>query len=396
MTRFQCTNLPAAAMPMRRRAGRHCRPAHLTALLVAGLLGFVVGVAFAAGEAQAGYNIHLFLANGGPASRAVVRVMGPDGEMPSVTADDMGRVRVEGLKPGEAAFFLATSADGRESMFEPVLVVPEGLHTLTLRLYPPCSVIGELLDERGGPVLGVAVRVASWDWLEAHSPTAPATTDAKGQFKVSGLIPGAYYTVAAAEVPADAPKRTWSSASFTIFGWDGWYNVGILLPAGSESAAPRPEGTALARIISGTDDEWYDVTDQRWRPAVETYDPNRSWAPPPDSAVWIWRAGRPEPAAEQSGATVEFRKLFTVPPGKKVVGYLTIGADDYAAIRLNGHWVGQTNQFYRVVTMTVPSDLLRPGENELRITLRNIAMTNRDIYNPTGVTYELELIEPKG
>jgi len=34
--------------------------------------------------------------------------------------------------------------------------------------------------------------------------------------------------------------------------------------------------------------------------------------------------------------------------------------------------------------------------NELGITLRNIAMTARDFYNPTGFTYRLEMIEAKG
>jgi hypothetical protein len=264
---------------------------------------------------------------------------------------------------------------------------------MTLRLYPPGFVIGELLDEQGVPVKGVAVQLAGWEWLKSSGLAGSAATDSAGRFKISGLIAGAYYSIAAAQGPTEAPTRSWSSPPFTVLGWDGWYNIGILLPAGSEASAPRPEGAALARIVSGGDDEWYDVHGREWRPAVATHDPNRAWAPAPEGAMWVWRAGRPDALAEKYGATVEFRKLFTVPQGKKVVGYLTIGADDYAAIQLNGHWVGQTNQFLQLVSMVVPPSAFRAGQNELRLTLRNIAVTSRDFYNPTGVTYSLELIE---
>jgi hypothetical protein len=170
--------------------------------------------------------------------------------------------------------------------------------------------------------------------------------------------------------------------------------VGILLPEGEERELERPEGEAADAIASGCDDEWFDLHNREWRPAVETYDPNRAWAPAPEGAMWIWRAGRPDPATERYGATVEFRKLFSVGPSeRKEAGYLTIAADDYAAVRLNGQWVGQTNQFMRTVSIVVSSELMRAGENELRFTVRNIPSMRRDFYNPTGVAYRLELIE---
>ena len=362
-------------------------------LAVAALLTSLATSAWAGQAQQTRYDLHLFLADGRPASGASVRVMGPDGEWPPLTADESGHARVEGLQPGKAAFFLATSTDGRERAFQPVLVVPEGRRVMTLRLYPPGFVTGELLDEKGAPVKGASVKLSGWQWLADTGLVESALTDVDGRFKIPGLIAGAYYSVAATEGPPDSPTRSWSSQPFTMFGWDGWYNVGILLPTGSEASAPRPEGEVAARVVSGTDDEWYDPAGHDWQSAVETYDPNRAWAPAPDGAIWVWRAGRPEPAAEKHGATVEFRKLFTVPAGKKVVGYLTIGADDYVAVRLNGRWVGQTNEYLQLATIVLPADDLRAGENELRLTLTNVAMTNRDFYNPTGVAYELELIE---
>ncbi|MFB3882589.1 MAG: hypothetical protein ACE149_15080 [Armatimonadota bacterium] len=361
------------------------------------LVAIVLALTASAGSAQQGeqsrYDVHLFLADGRPAGDASLRVMGPEGELPPLTANENGHVRVEGLQPGKAAFFLATSVDGRERAFQPVLVVPEGKRVMTLRLYPPGFVTGELLDEKGAPVKGASVKLGGWQWLAETGLVESALTDVDGRFKIPGLIAGAYYSVAATQGPADSPKRTWSSQPFTMFGWDGWYNVGILLPVGSEASAPRPEGTVVAQVVSGPDDEWYDPAAREWEPAVETYDPNRAWAPAPDGAIWIWKAGRPDTLTEKHGATVEFRRLFTVPTGRKVVGYLTIGADDYVAVRLNGQWVGQTNEYLQLATMAVPAGALHPGENELRLTLTNIAMTNRDFYNPTGLTYGLDLIE---
>lgn len=339
------------------------------------------------------YEIFLLCSNGRPAANAVVRVMGDESELPLATADDLGRVKVEGLSPGKPAFFLAASVDSREKAFMPVLVVPEGTERTTLRLYPPGVVRAELLDEMGRPASGVAVDLSGWEWLHEPDPPGRSVTNEMGRFEIGGLVAGAYYTVSASQEVTPGPGRAWRSSPFRIVGWDGWYDVGILLPEVEEREPERPEGEAMASIASGPDDEWFDLCNREWQPAVETYDPNRAWAPAPEGAIWVWRAGRPDPAAERYGATVEFRKLFSAGPSeRRVAGYLTIAADDYAAVRLNGKWVGQTNHFMRTVSMVVPSELIRAGENELRFTVRNIPSMRRDFYNPTGVAYRLELI----
>lgn len=344
-------------------------------------------------QATATYEIFLLLPDGKPAAAAALRVMGGAGEMPALVADDRGRVKVDGLRAGDPAFFLATSADGREKMFLPVLVVPEGTQRVTVRLYPPCFVVGELLDEKGEPVTGVPVRLSGWEWLGEPELEGSARTDAMGRFEIHGLIAGAYYTVSATQTPEEKPIRAWRSTPFTIRGWDGWHDVAILLPEGME-CPERPAGKTLLKLVSGAGDEWFDLEARQWRPAVETFDPNRAWAPAPEGAVWVWRAGRPDAMAERHGATVEFRRTFVLPESeKKIVGYLTIGADDYAAIRLNGAWAGQTNEYMRTVGLIIPSELLRAGENELRLTVRNTMGMMRDFYNPTGVAYGLELIE---
>jgi hypothetical protein len=361
---------------------------------LAALLCLAGGVGWAqAQRATATYEMFLLLPDGKPAAGATLRVMGGETEKPSLVADDRGRVKVEGLAVADPAFFLATSADGRKKMFLPVLVVPQGTQRVTVRLYPPGFVVGELLGDKGEPLAGVPVRLSGWEWLGEPELEGSARTDVMGRFEIHGLIAGAYYTVSATEGSEEKPNRTWRSTRFSIVGWDGWHDVGILLPEGRQ-CPERPPGKTLLKLASGASDEWFDLEARRWRPAVETFDPNRAWAPAPEEAVWIWRAGRPDAMAERYGATVEFRRVFTLPKSRETtIGYLTISADDYAAVRLNGKWVGQTNEYMRSVSMIVPATLLRAGENELRLTVHNVPGMMRDFYNPTGVAYGLELIE---
>ena len=363
-------------------------------LVLAALVCLVASAGWAAEQqATATYEMLLLFPDGKPAAEAVLRVMGGEVEMPDLLADDCGRVKVAGLRTGDPAFFLATSADGGKKMFLPVLMVPEGTQRVTLRLYPSCLVVGTLLDDQGQPVAGVPMRLSGWEWLGEPQLEGSARTDEMGRFEIRGLIAGAYYSVSATDGSEEAPGRTWRSNPFRALGWDGWHDVGILLPEGRE-CPERPRGKTLLRLASGAGDEWFDLDARQWRPAVETFDPNRAWAPAPEGAAWVWRAGRPDAIAERYGATVEFRRTFLLPESeKKIVGYLTIGADDYAAVRLNGKRVGQTNEYMRTVGLIVPSELLRAGENELRLTVRNTTGMMRDFYNPTGVAYSLELIE---
>jgi len=370
-----------------------------TAARVVVLLLAVSGVVDAAVEppaaqvADATYEFLLVSSSGEPAAGALVRVMGVAGELSSVTADERGRANISGLVPGDPAFFLAVSRDGREKMFMPVLAVPEGGERVTLRLWPPCGVRGQLLDEDGKPVAGVPVHLSGYEMLQAPEFDCQADTDEAGRFDIQGAIAGAYYTAIAIQGPAEKPTRTWRSETFRIVGWDGWYETGILLPEGSEPSPARPSGQTLVHVASNLTDQWYDLVERGWRAAKETFDPNRQWVPPPGDAMWLWRAGRPDPEAERYGATVEFRRIFTVPATEKpLVGYLTVAADDYAAIRLNGRWLGQTNQYLRTSHLLVPGDLLRAGQNELRLTVRNVPSMRRDFYNPTGYTYTLDVI----
>ena len=338
------------------------------------------------------YQIRVLTRDAKPAAGAVVRVRHADEEMPQRLTDGDGRVRVEGFKPGEPAVFLITSAEGQDRAFEPVFVVPEGDQYLPLRLYPPRRAWGHVFDGSGEPAGGALVQLTTWEWL--GEPDRTTKTDEQGQFEFDGLIPGAYYRVVAYQGHITEPTVTWRSEPFRVYGPDGERYVGLLLPEGKELCLPKPPGEVVRTILSGIEDETFDVDARAWVPAVVTYDPNRGWCPGPLGSSWIWRAGRPDATSEKLGATVEFRRIFTVDrPTENLVGYMRISADDYALVRVNGKWVGHCNQYQRWVDLVIDPEQLRPGENELRVTLRNTPGSGRDYYNPTGLAYSLELIE---
>lgn len=340
------------------------------------------------------YDLTLVRASGERAAGASVRVLGADEELAALVADERGCVTVEDLVAGDPFFLLISSADGRERLFRPSLSPAPGRQERLITLYPPVALRGELRDEEGEPAAGVTVRASSWDRIGDREHTA--TTDGSGRFVLGDLWPGAYYNVAARRGPADNPTETWLAGPHGASGWDGWSNIGILLPEQYERSAPRPSGRLAMEITSDPlHDEWYDLSDRCWRRAIETSDPNLSWCPAPEGSEWIWRAGRPDHIAEEYGAVVEFRRGFALPPSPKgIVGWLEMTADDYAVVRINGTQVALANDYLRPMSFAIPAEVLRAGDNELRVTLRNAAGCGRDEYNPTGFAYRLQLIDP--
>jgi hypothetical protein len=316
-----------------------------------------------------------------------------DRELPRVVTDADGRAHIEGLTPGDPAFFLLESANGSERLFEPVLVVPEDQVRLTVRLYAPGRALGQVLDDMGQPVAGVTVRLSAWEWLGEPKMGSLAETDEEGGFEFSDLTPGAYYTASGYAGPDDAPTMTWRARPFKAYGADPVRSIQPLFPEGRDLYRARPAGSTVRTIVSGPEDEWFDPNLRRWLPVVETFDPNRAWGDPAGGGSWIWRAGRPDPVTERHGGVVEFRRRFAVDPSHRaLVGHLSILADDYALVRLNGEWLGLATEHRQPVSLAVRSGQLREGENELRVTLHNIPGGGRDYYNPTGLAYSLELI----
>ena len=109
----------------------------------------------------------------------------------------------------------------------------------------------------------------------------------------------------------NSPSATWTSRPFKVAASDGWFNVDVMVPA-PEPEAARPDGAQVTLVVSGTTDEWYDEVTGRWLRAKEAIDPYGSWARVPNGARWIWRAGRTSAEEERHGATVEFRRRFSI------------------------------------------------------------------------------------
>jgi len=379
----------------RERTAGGARGASVLGLALAVLAcGFLLGSVARGGQAgdTTAYTIMVLSRDATPADGATVRIRRADQELPERYTDAAGQVLVGGFTAGEPAFFLVTSPDGKDKAFEPVFVVPEGDQCLPLRLYPPGRGWGHLLDDKGVPAVGATVQLTTWEWL--GEPERTTRTDEEGKFEFQGLIPGAYYRAVAYRGHITEPTITWRSEPFRVSGWDGTYYVGLLLPEGEELCLPRPPGEVVATILSGVEDEWFDVEARTWLPAVETFDPNRAWCPGSLGSSWIWRAGRPDQASERLGVTVEFRRMFAVQrPTEGMVGYMRISADNYAVIYVNGERIGHCAEYRRWISLVIKPEQLREGKNELRVTLRNTPGSGRDYYNPTGFAYSLELIE---
>src|SRR5580765_4770297 len=66
---------------------------------------------------------------------------------------------------------------------------------LQIKLWRLGTITGRVLDERGEPVVGVAVRGFSTAWLAGHSQlvgTDVVTTDDRGEYRLANLMPGKY------------------------------------------------------------------------------------------------------------------------------------------------------------------------------------------------------------
>src|SRR5439155_18345099 len=66
---------------------------------------------------------------------------------------------------------------------------------LEIRLWRLGSITGRVLDERGEPAVGVAVRAFSTAWVAGHTQlvgTDVVTTDDRGEYRLANLMPGKY------------------------------------------------------------------------------------------------------------------------------------------------------------------------------------------------------------
>jgi hypothetical protein len=348
----------------------------------------------------------ILLDNGTPAAGAMVREFTPysfpeegreAGQPRAFTAGPDGRVTIPDQPQMRFVLLYCRSADGARKVVHHVVPPTEPGAIVPVHLYRPGRVTGELRDEAGKPAADVTLRVRSvWDWLEDDQPEQVVRSDKDGRYAIDGLVRGSLIDIYGYVGPEENPTTVWRFSGRQWSHADPSYSLGLALPSSNRSDAERPVGTTLASFLSGTDrDRWYDTRTGRWRHPVPTLDPGGGWPDPPGGATPIWHAGRPDWSEERYGRTVVFRREFEVPDDSAdAVGYLIVNADDYAAIHVNGQWVGQCAHWQRSHTFVIPAECLRTGANELYVVARNAPGGGRDFYNPGGLAYMLELIRP--
>ena len=105
-----------------------------------------------------------------------------------------------------------------------------------------------------------------------------------------------------------------------------------------------------------------------------------------EEARWIWY---PEgnPAAAAPTATRYFRRVFSLPAGKRVrAARLEVTADNTCQVWLNGESAGQADNFH-IVSASDVQKLLKPGENTLTVEAGN----GGESANPAGLIASLRV-----
>jgi carboxypeptidase family protein len=163
-------------------------------------------------------------ARGAPIAGAVVQAYGPEGFMPAVESDALGRYVFDRLPPGDyrvLAFkrgyitpgpeqaqnaterLLTTNTSGRDR----IVPVRRGqtVDSVDLILGRGASIAGTIVDEFGEPMQGVAVNALELRAmggrtraLRASSQGTSGRTDDRGRYRLFGLQPGTYVVQAVA------------------------------------------------------------------------------------------------------------------------------------------------------------------------------------------------------
>jgi hypothetical protein len=139
-----------------------------------------------------------------PVKRARITVLRrTPGPAPQNVASDMeGRFRISGLEPGtyvlianHHSYPIAFRGQGRTALSTVVVAAGERAQ-VTLKLTPPSAISGTIIDAEGDPVSGCSVDAYTAEYENGTLKLlgrGQATSDDRGEYRISTLPPGAYY-----------------------------------------------------------------------------------------------------------------------------------------------------------------------------------------------------------
>jgi hypothetical protein len=205
--------------------------------------------------------------DGAPISSAVVTVA-PPVRRPQLT-DARGRflfrlatadIRLSATKPGYFYQLPWDDAVGRTA--EPALSVPAA-HTavaLTIPLWPAAEISGTIFGQTQMPVVGVTVRADATPWRSGARQQLSATSDDRGQYRISAVRPGSYVVSVRTPVLTSERNRAASESQpgldpglaavrdrIPVLDLGGWF---VQVPPTLSSAAPFRNGATGSLVVS--------------------------------------------------------------------------------------------------------------------------------------------------
>jgi hypothetical protein len=230
------------------------------------------------GRPVAGAIVSLGLTSGGPVILT----------LPRTVTDAKGRFLFGNLAPSTRYYLRATrtgyafSRYGAAAPLAPTLLSEMSIRTIdniatiavaadqwvsdvTVQLWRLGSVSGRVRDERGEPLVGVAVRAFSTAMVAGHTyyvASDPTTTDDRGEYRLGGLLPGKYavsvlsvQSTVLSSTPEGAQRRAvgelsqnpsgGSSAGLPAIDIDGTHRLAL-----SAYATPPPPSAGASRAYA--------------------------------------------------------------------------------------------------------------------------------------------------
>ena len=174
---------------------------------------------------------------------------------PRVMTNADGQFVIRGLRRGvlflnvtRPGYLDATNEQRRPMGSTQPLEIEDGqrLTNIVVRMWRPGIITGTVVDEAGEPLIGVNVQAYSATLVAGHrrfDPGAMRATDDRGQYRISGLVPGEY-AIAVATSNVSVP----ASALDMFFGGDAppRTRTDVSREMGTIGAAVVPPGSALA------------------------------------------------------------------------------------------------------------------------------------------------------